>query len=396
MPRRRRAAIAGFAEWPAVRRWEQPMFTLEAYQRLAREALLETGIEAGEVDGLITTAVPESPLFGPAAVAEYLGFETNFGEVVDLGGATGAGMIWRAVAAIEAGACETVLCLCSTIPAPPNPGAAPGARWFLGADAWGAAHGQFDIPYGLVNPNSHFALITQRYMHEYGVKPETLAKLAVHARYNALANPAATMFPAPITVEDVLDSPMVMDPLHLLEIVRPGYGGACVVITTEARARRARQRPVVLTGFAEHIFHKSITYAKSLTDTPVRVAAERAFAMAGAMRDTIDMALLYDCYTITVLLEIEDSGFCRKGEGKRFVDEHDFRYDGGDWPLNTHGGQLGMGQAGIAGGMAHVTEAVLQIQGRAGRRQLPRSERAYVTGTGGFMAEQVALILEGA
>ena len=394
---RRRAAIAGFAEWPAVRHWERPMFTLEAYQHLAREALAEVGIEPGEVDGIISTAVPESPLFGPAGVAEYLGFETNFGEIVDLGGATGAGMIWRAVAAIEAGACDTVLCLASTIPAPRNPAAsvAPG-RWFLGADAWGAAHGQFDLPYGLVNPNAHFALIAQRYMHEYGVRPETLAKVAVQARYNALANPAATMFNSPITVEDVLASPMVMDPLHLLEIVMPCSGGVCVVITTEDRARRANHRPVMLTGFAEHIIHKSITYAKSMTDTPLRGAADRAFSMAGLEREDIDLASLYDCYTITVLLEIEDSGFCKKGEGKNFIDDHDLRFDGGDWPLNTHGGQLGMGQAGIAGGMAHVTEAIFQLQGRAGPRQLSRAERAYVTGTGGFMAEQVALILEGA
>ena len=138
-----------------------------------------------------------------------------------------------------------------------------------------------------------------------------------------------------------------------------------------------------------------MTYAPDLIDTPIRAAAERAFRMAGAARDAIDLASIYDCYTITVLLTIEDAGFCKKGEGGRFIDEHDLRYDG-DWPLNTHGGQLGMGQGGSAGGLSHITEAVRQIQGRAGKRQLPKCDLAYANGTGGMLAEQVALILEGA
>jgi acetyl-CoA acetyltransferase len=118
--------------------------------------------------------------------------------------------------------------------------------------------------------------------------------------------------------------------------------------------------------------------------------------MAGASRDAVDMASIYDCYTITVLVTIENAGFCPRGRGAAFVDEHDLRWDGGDWPLNTHGGQLGAGQPGLAGGLGHVTEAVRQIQGRAGKRQLPRCELAYANGTGGMMSEQVALVLEGA
>ena len=118
--------------------------------------------------------------------------------------------------------------------------------------------------------------------------------------------------------------------------------------------------------------------------------------MAGAQRDAIDVFSFYDCYTITVLLTIEDSRYCAKGEGGHFIDEHDMRWDGGDYPLNTHGGQLGAGQAGIAGGMSHITEALWQVQGRADQRQVPNCNTAYVTGTDGFMSEQAALILEGA
>jgi acetyl-CoA acetyltransferase len=378
-----------------MRRWDRPMFALEAFARLAREACDDAGIEPGEVDGIVHHAVPEAPMFAPAAVAEYLGLQVNFGEIVDLGGATATGMVWRAAAAIEAGACETVLCLNSTVPAPANPeGAFNPSRFFMGADAWGAAHGQFDLPFGLINPNAHFALVAQRYMAEYDLKPEELAYIAVAARENALANPNA-QHRQPITVDDVLNSPMIVDPLHMLEIVMPCSGAAAVLVTTEERARHLKHRPAVLTGFGEHISHKAITYAPSLTHIPIAAAAERAFRMAGCERSAIDMASMYDCYTITVLMTIEDSGFCRKGEGGRFVTDHDLTYRG-DWPLNTHGGQLGMGQAGIAGGMGHVIDGVRQLQGRAGAAQLKRCDRAYVTGTGGFMAEQVALILEGA
>ena len=391
----RRAAIAGFAEWAPQRRWTEPMFMLEAFSRLTREACADAGIEPIEVDGVLSTAIPEAPLFGPAALVEYLGIRANFAEVVDLGGASATGMIWRAVAAIEAGACDTCICLTSTVPAPGNPGAAWNpARMYLGADAWGSPHGQFDLPYGLNNPNSHFALVAQRYMHEYGVPAEALAKVAVDQRTNALANPMA-VFRQPITIEDVLNSPYIVDPLHQLEIVMPCSGGAAVLVTTLERAQQLDKRPVLLAGFGEHVTHKAITYAPSLVESPIRAAADRAFRMAGTTREAIDMASMYDCYTVTVLLTIEGSGFCAPGDGGRFVQEHDLTY-AGDWPLNTHGGQLSMGQAGIAGGMSHVTEAVRQLQHRAAERQLPRCDRAYVTGTGGFMSEQTALILEGA
>jgi acetyl-CoA acetyltransferase len=389
------AAIVGLSEWAPQRRWPEPMFTLEAYARLTREACEDAGIEPGEVDGVLSNAIPEAPLFGPSALVEYLGLQANFAEVVDLGGASAVGMVARAAAAISAGLCDRCVCLTATVPAPPqaqqvwNP-----SRAYLGADAWGSPHGQFDLPYGLNNPNSHFAMCAQRYYHETGARPEQLAKVAVDQRFNALANPKA-FFRSPITVEDVLNSPMIVDPLKMLEIVMPGFGGAAVIVTSLDRAKRLARRPVAVTGMGERITHKSTTYAPDLTLTPIKAAADRAFAMAKAERSAVQLASLYDCYTVTVLLTIEGAGFCARGQGANFVEAHDLTYRG-DWPLNTHGGQLSMGQAGIAGGMSHVTEAVLQIQRRAGERQVAACERAFVSGTGGFMAEQAALILEGA
>jgi acetyl-CoA acetyltransferase len=390
------------------------MFALEACAELAAAALADAGIDKREVDGLVVGHIPESPLFGPSAAAEYLALRANFAETVDLGGATACGMIWRAAAAIELGVCETVLVLCPMVPPPPPPepvGKPAGAQRaegerrnepgkmsmpiYLGGDAWGSPQGQFEIPAGLVAATPSFAMIAQRYMDRYGLSEETLAKIAVQARVNAQANPKAIFHGKPITLEDVMRSPRICDPLKLLEIVMPCFGGGALVITSRERAERARHRPVFVSGFGEHLTHKSITYAPDLLDNPIRVAAERAFAMAGAARDAVDLVNPYDCYTITVLVTLENAGFCGKGEGERFVTERDLTFRG-DFPLNTHGGQLGCGQAGLAGGLSHATEAVLQLQGRAGGRQLAKCDLAYVNGTGGMMAEQVALLLEGA
>jgi acetyl-CoA acetyltransferase len=389
------------------------MFALEAMAELAAEALADAGLEKREVDGLVLGHLPESPLFGPSAAAEYLAVRANFAETVDLGGASACGMLWRAAAAIELGVCETALVLCPMVPAPPPASEArsePQANGvttartdarkmampiYLGGDAWGSPQGQFEIPAGLVAATPSFAMVAQRYMDRYGLREETLARIAVAARVNAQANPKAIFHGKPITVEDVMRSPRICDPLKLLEIVMPCFGGGAAVVTTRERAARARHRPVLVSGFGEHLTHKSISYAPDLLDNPIHVAAERAFAMAGARRDAVDLANPYDCYTITVLVTLENAGFCGKGEGGRFVEEHDLTFRG-DFPLNTHGGQLGCGQAGLAGGLSHATEAVLQLQGRAGERQLAKCDLAYVNGTGGMLAEQVALILEGA
>ena len=140
--------------------------------------------------------------------------------------------------------------------------------------------------------------------------------------------------------------------------------------------------------------HKTPTYSPDLLHTPIGPAAEQAFSMAGIARAEVDVAELYDCYSITVLLSIEDSGFCAKGEGMAFVADHNLTY-AGDFPVNTHGGQLGFGQTGLAGGFTQVTEAVRQLRGDAGDHQVAGCDTAYCSGTGGIMSEQTALILQG-
>jgi acetyl-CoA acetyltransferase len=389
------AAIVGVAEFAPQRKPERSFMGLEAHAEFARLALADAGIPLREVDGLLTGPwLQEVPFLIPSALVEYLGIESRFSEVVDLGGASAAAMAMRAAMAIEAGFCETVLCITDSTAKIPDPRQAHQQRandW--GGGAWGSPQAEFEIPFGAVQGTYGYAMIANRYRHEYGLTYEQLAKIAVDQRFNALAHPKA-FFRQPITIEDVINSPMVCDPLHLLEIVMPCSGGAAFVVTSKERARRAANRPVYILGAGEYTTHRSVTYEPDFTHSPIRQAAERAFAMSGLKPADIDLASLYDCYTITVLLTLEDAGFCPKGEGGRFVEAHDLRYCG-DFPMNTHGGQLSFGQSGFAGGTSQVVEAVLQVQGRAGERQLRKCDTAYINGNGGIMSEQVSLVVRG-
>ncbi len=393
------ACIVGYSEWaserPALR---APRQSLAQWADLAAEALADAGIEAGEVDGLVCTEVFESRAFVPATIAEYCGWSVNLAERVDLGGATPVGMVWRAAAAIELGICDVVVMAVPADPTPTSPVPRPfDDRMLFGAssNAWGSPQAEFDIPYGNVAQNCGFAMYAQRYHDQYGWDERARAKIVADQRVSANANPAAIFHDVPATIDDVLGSRMIADPLHLLEIVMPCSGGAAVVLCSAERAARTRHRPVHVAGFGERLTHKTPTYAPDLPHTPVAAAAHSAFSMAGVAPADVDMVQIYDCYSITALLTIEDSGFCAKGQAQAFVNDHGLSFRG-DFPCNTHGGQLGFGQSGLAGGMSHVVEAVRQVQGRAGDRQLGRHDTAYVTGTGGVMSEQSALVLRGA
>lgn len=392
------AVIAGVTEFPPQRRYDGPrLLAIEQWAELSRLALADANIPPREVDGLICADIRESEMFAPATIGEYAGWSLNFAERIDLGGASPVGMVWRAAAAVEMGICETVVCAIPARPRPRSPTPQPRGGWAeFGASsaAWGSPQAEFEIPYGHVGQNAGYALIANRYAAEFGYDAAATAKVAVDQRTSACANPAAVFHGQPITVDDVLASKLVADPLHLLEIVMPCAGGAAIVVTTARRARASRHRPVHVVGCGEHLSHKSPAFAPDLVRTPIGPAADRAFSMAGVARHDVDVVQLYDCYTITVLLTIEDAGFCGKGEGMAFVREHDLTWRG-DFPTNTGGGQLGSGQALAAGGFCQVIEAVRQIRGMAAGRQVKDCDLAFVSGTGGIMSEQTAVVLRG-
>ncbi|SFA82623.1 Acetyl-CoA acetyltransferase [Collimonas sp. OK607] len=397
------AVVVGAAQYKPEKYATAPrMFHLEQVADLARQALDDAGMHLQDVDGLVVTGPQfhEAGMFVPAMVGEYLGIPLNFAEVIDLGGACSVGMVWRAAAAIELGLCNTVLCVIPARMAPLGSNddhaaeVMKASRFGGHSTRFGAPEAEMDLPYGHMAQNTGYAMIAQRYAAVHGYDAAALARIAVDQRFNACSNPQAMFYQQPISIDDVLNSRMVAEPLRMLEIVMPVAGGSAVIVTRDDIARDCKHRGVRIIGCGEHVQSKSPTYARDMLSTPIGPASRKAFAMAGLQPSDMHMAQIYDCYTITVMLTLEDAGFCEKGQGMRFLREHDFTYKG-NFPMNTHGGQLSFGQTGSAGGMTQVIEAVQQIQGRAGQRQLQRHDLAYVSGTGGVMSEQGALILQG-
>ncbi len=378
------AAVVGAAELPPQR--ESPgATTLGMIATVAAQAVCDAGLEPQDVDGLLVgVQVGETPQHVAATVAEYLGLSPSFAEVVDLGGASGPGMVWRAAAAVQAGMCRTALCVLANTRDPANVPRSPNRNPIR----------EFDVPYGASGANTSYALIAQRYLHEFGRSGEDLALVPVVERAHAALNPDAVFHGRPITVDDVLASPMVSDPLHLLEIVMPCAGGAAVVVTSAASAGAAPHRPVLVRGAGERVTHRAVSSASTLTSSPLKAAIHDAVTMAGVAATDVDLLSLYDCYSILVLITLEDAGLCPPGAGADWLRAHDVSHLGAV-SLNPHGGQLACGQADLAGGMGHVVEAVRQLRGSAGDRQMPSARLALVTGNGATMGEEVALVLEG-
>jgi len=222
-------------------------------------------------------------------------------------------------------------------------------------------------------------LLLCRYLHKFGTTPEQLAKLAVDQATNALANPNAVFHGQPITIDDVLNSRYVNEPLKLLECVMPCAGAAALVITSAERAKAMPHRPVYVLGAGIEQGNAILWQNPEITTTPAKVSAARAFAMAGYGPRDMQFAEFYDCYTILVAATLEDAGFCEKGEIGPFYLATDTTYKG-TFPVNTDGGQISGGQPGLAGGFRHVIEAARQIMGRAGERQVPKNDLCMVNG----------------
>lgn len=381
MSARPSASIVGIGELKPVRRTHGET-TLGMIADSARRAVEDAGLEKDAIDGLLVgPQVGETPLHVPATVAEYLGLQPRMANLVDLGGASAAGMIWRAAAAISAGMCEAVLCVLASTreEQPPRSLNRNPIR-------------EFDVPFGASGANISYAIPMQRHMEEFGTRPEDFAAIAAWARHNAQFNPDAIFYGKPASLADILASPIIASPLHLYECVMPVAGGAAVVVTSREWARSLRHPPVHLLGAGEKVTHRAISQAPSLTSGPLKAAIAQAMQQAGVGINDMHLLSLYDCYSVMVALTIEDAGLCAPGEFGHWIQEHSLGFDG-DRPLNTHGGQLGFGQADMAGGMSHVIEAVRQLRHQAMGRQIQNSHLALVTGNGATVSEATALVL---
>jgi acetyl-CoA acetyltransferase len=251
-------------------------------------------------------------------------------------------------------------------------------------------HPEFEQPYGPTVP-AYYALIAQAHMAEFGTTQEQFAGIAVSCRAHAARNPAAQMREL-ISVKDVIESRMIADPLHLLDCSLVSDGGSAIVLTSAERAADMRQTPIYLLGAGESHSHEHISAARNLTTSAAKEAGQRAFEMSGLRPTDMDFAQLYDCFTPTVLVELEDLGFCKKGEGGDFV-QSGALLPGGSLPVNTHGGLLSHSHPGNPGSMFALTESVVQLRGDANGRQVANAKNALVHAQGGIMSSHTALIL---
>ena len=377
-----RCAISGIGELKPQRRTDG-VSTMELLIEVSALAAEDAGIVPSEIDGLLVgPQVGETPQHVPATVAEYFGMAPTMANVVDLGGASGPGMVWRAAAAIAAGQCETVLCVLGNH----RNEEAPFAKNRNPIR-------EFDVPFGASGANLSYALLMQAHMAAHGTKPEEFAAIAAGSRENAQLNPDAIFYGKPATIDEVLASPMIASPLHLFEIVMPVAGGNAVIVTSLDRAKKGPHKPVELWGAGEKVTHRAVSQAPSLTSGPLKPSIARALDQAGLQARDIDFLSLYDCYTIMVAATIEDAGLCPPGEfGAWFRDNGGMGIDSRQ-PINTNGGQLGFGQPDLAGGMTHVVEAVRQLRGTLNGRQIKDCRSALITGNGATMSEAVALVL---
>lgn len=351
----------------------------------ARRALADAGIDKQAVDGLVTCNSMASPhLYHAEMIAEYLQIFPRYCVTAAAGGATTFSAIQNAAAAIRAGLCTTVLVsMADSL----RSGLSREQALLLQSST---GHAEFEAPWGPTVP-AYYALVARAHMHAYGTTPEQLAAVAVSARAHAARNPAAQMR-EPITVEDVLASRLIADPLHLLDCSLVSDGGAAVILTTAERAGDFAQAPVFLLGTGEGHGHEHISQARSLTTSAAVESGRRAFAMAGLTPSDIDVAGIYDCFTPVALILLEDLAFCAKGEAGPFVAEG-HTGPGGRLPVNTHGGLLSHCHPGNPGSMFALTEMVRQLRGTTGERQVSGAETALVHAQGGILSSHATLIL---
>lgn len=351
----------------------------------ARRAAEDAGLEPGDIDGLLTAYSMTEPYFMLGTVlAEYLGLRPRFAASMVVGGATPAVMLGHAAAAIAAGQAETVLVVAGE-------NRATGQSRDQAVQALTAVgHPFFESPYGPQIP-AFYAMVARRYMHEYGTTREEMAAVAVRARAHAARHPNAHM-KKPITVEDVLASKPIADPLRLLDCCLISDAGGAFIVTSAERARDLKAPPVYLLGIGEHHTHEHLTFAPSLTAFGAAESSARAFAMAGLTPGDVDFAELYDCFSIVPIISAEEIGLAERGEAGRLFASGETAIEG-RLPVNTHGGMMSHAHAGAAGGLFGIIEAVRQLRGNEGERQVARHEIALVHNEGGVMSSHCTLLL---
>ncbi|RLQ21082.1 transporter [Seongchinamella sediminis] len=359
----------------------------EALQLQAAVAALDdAGLKGREIDGIL--AFPN--LGKSEAFAASLGSENlRFAATIHMGGASPVASLRMAAMAVATGAARHVL-----IPGGWNGYSGARVRETVTTDKnsipGGAIAWDYYLPQGLTVPPQWYALMCRRHMHEYGTSHEQLGAVAVAMRKHAQLNPGALMHGKPLTIEDYLQSPMLADPYRMNDCCLETDGAAAFIVTTVERARDLGKTPVYIMGAASGQPYPAdeFTTRKDFHQTGLSIAAPEAFQMAGVSPADMDFAQIYDCFTFEVIQQLEEAGFCQRGEGGAFVEDGGIEL-GGRLPVNTSGGLLSEAHS---LGLGHVVEAVKQLRGEAGERQVANAELGLVTGWGDFGDGSIAIL----
>ncbi len=383
---RDQACIVGVGETAYSRGPGSGLSQLGMQLRASERAIEDAGLTNKQIDGVMP--FPNLGLAEDFAV--NLGIEDlRYAVTVQMGGAAAVAALQSAAMAVVSGVATYVL-----IPAGWNGYSGRRVREIVATDesamSGGAVARDYYIPHGLTAPMQWFSLMARRHMHEFGTKAQHLGAIAVAMRRHAQLNPNAVMRGRPMTLEDYMASPMISDPYRLFDCCLETDAGAAIIVTTAERARDLKQKPVYIMGVAEgHPYPADdITNRRDIFTVGLTFAAPRAFATAGVTPRDVDFAQIYDCFTFEVLQQIEEAGFCQRGEGGPFVEGGRIEL-GGELPVNTHGGLLS--EAHVLG-MSHIVEAVRQLRGQAGERQVKDAQIGVVTGWGDFGDGAIAVL----
>jgi len=366
--------IAGVGE--AEVNWKTDLSAVDIMAVAVHRALADAGLGVTDVDGVFAI----SPYFWMPSLtlAEYLGVQPRVSDSTNMGGASVVAHVGHALRAIQAGACEVaVIAYASTQRSDTG-------RLVTGSDAL-----PYERPYGPLFPISSYALVTQRHMYEHGTTREQLAQVAVTARQWAALNPGA-LKPEPITVEEVIASPLVSDPLRRLDCCLVSNGGGAVVVTTADRARRLPKKPVRVLGTGESHTHRHIAAMRDFTTTAATASSAAAWEMAGLGPRDMDVVQVYDAFTINTIVGLEDLGFCAKGDGGRLIEAG--TGPGSKLPVNTSGGGLAYCHPGMFG-IFLLVETVRQLRGECGARQVEAARHGVAHAFGGVFSGHATVVL---
>ncbi|GMV70036.1 MAG: transporter [Pseudomonadota bacterium] len=384
---RGKAAIVGAADEVSPT-GELHLTERELEVKVIHAALEDAGLKLSDVDGLFCTGMMMPSL----ELAEHLGIRPRYTDSTMTGGSSFEVHVEHAAAAIALGLCEVAVSVYAQTPR--SKGGLTGGMAAM-MNAFDRKNPppflEWEMPAGLMLPAGAYALAASRHQHLYGTTSEQLAQIAVSTRKWAQMNPRAR-YQEPMSIEDVLNSPLVCDPLHRYDCCLVTDGAGAVVITSAERARHLKKKPVYVLGAGTHHDHAMmISEMPELTVTPGAVSAPKAFNMAGVTPKDIDLVMTYDSFTITVLMSLEDMGFCPKGEGGRFVEDGKLG-PGGALPTNTNGGGLSYTHPGMYG-MFLLVEATKQLRGEGGPRQVPDAKLAVAHGVGGVLSACSTVVL---